>query len=88
MTLADIHIYNHCILNLYHHLPDLDMTQLTLAECLPIVVVLPLGPPLGPEMPLSCFLSFQHFWQPPSSMIQTSLVSILLRSPSVALVLH
>ena len=38
------------ILNLYHHLPDLDTANTTPLVCLPAVVVLPLGPLLGPKL--------------------------------------
>ena len=40
----------HRILNLYHHLPTLDTTQTTPLVCLLAVVVLPLGPLLGPKL--------------------------------------
>ncbi|KAF8657985.1 hypothetical protein AX14_007769, partial [Amanita brunnescens Koide BX004] len=49
VTLLNAQLH-HRILNLYHHLPDSDTANTTPLVCLLAVVVLPLGPLLGPKL--------------------------------------
>ena len=58
-------LLGHRILNLYHHLPYLDTHTFSLFECPLAVVVLLLGPLLGPRMPFRLHFYSPLFWPPP-----------------------
>ena len=61
------YLFQHRILNLYHHLPIPDTANTPPLVCLLAVVVLPLGPLLGPKLLLLLIDCSPFFLTPLSS---------------------